>query len=142
MGLSNALLSILADLVATHWPEQRIFIATAEHNSATYLDQWLWECDENRFFPHRLMTEKGSKQDIIIGWQPPMDNFDILINIQQPAPKFASKGQQVVDFVPADTSQKQHARRRYRDYQAMRFELKTQPFHAKQLKVSSTPIKS
>ena len=66
----------------------------------------------------------------MIHWQPPEAHYDVLINLQKTAPKFAQSPQQVIDFVPADEAGKQLARVRYREYQMMGLVLATQQLEA------------
>ena len=94
-----------------------LFILTEDERMAHLLNEWLWAFDAKRFIPHRIAEEKGLAQDVLIHWQLPEAHYDVLINLQKTAPKFAQSPQQVIDFVPADEAGKQLARVRYREYQ-------------------------
>ncbi len=115
----------IAAIVADLWPGKRIFILTADQATAKVVDDWLWRFDANRFIGHAVIGQPCVATGVHIGWGDPRAPYDVLVNLQQAAPQFAQAMQQVIDFVPMDESQKQLARKRYREYQHMGFALST-----------------
>lgn len=124
------LLQAALSVIAKRWAAQRLFVLTEDETTARLLDQWLWRFDAERFIPHRIAGDNGLAQDVMIHWQPPTEHYDVLINLQKTTPKFAQRGQQVIDFVPTDEAGKQLARVRYREYQMMGLVLVTQQLEA------------
>ncbi|GLX85862.1 DNA polymerase III subunit chi [Thalassotalea loyana] len=104
----------------------RAYIYTEDLNQAHDIDELLWSFDPQAFVPHNLVGE-GNKQGaaIEIGHQPPKNRRPVLINLTTQVPNFANQYQQIIDFVPANSTLKQHARERFKQYRSMGFSLNT-----------------
>lgn len=97
--------------------KQRVFVYTAGQPDAEAFDELLWQFDAERFVPHNLSGE-GPKYGapIEIGWQPPRQNRQVLLNLADNIPEFANRFSQIIEFVPVDAQLKAQARERYKQY--------------------------
>lgn len=97
--------------------KKRVFVYTASQQDAEQLDELLWQFDPDRFVPHNLTGEGPAYgAPVEIGWQPPRQNRQVLLNLSTEIPAFANRFQQVIEFVPADEQLKAQARERYKQY--------------------------
>lgn len=107
---------------------QTVFILAQTQEQAEFLDEMLWQQDPHSFVPHGLSDEATVTQaPVEIGTSAPKRHRQILINLADTIPAFANRFTQIIDFVPADESQKQQARERYKQYRALGFTLETVP---------------
>ena len=115
-------------LAAHHYSQgQKVFISTDDRQHAFLVDEFLWQFDGDSFVPHNLMGE-GPRygSPVEISWGQPKQRRQVLINLRNTAPEFATQFTQVVDFVPKDESLKTLARQRYATYRKMGIQLATQ----------------
>jgi DNA polymerase-3 subunit chi len=126
----NALLKAACQIIATHYLRgERVFMLTKDQAQAEAADQCLWQFDAQQFVPHNLTGEGPSGgAPVEIGWQPPRQRRQTLINLAPQAPSFAVNYAQIIDFVPGDETGKQQARERYKIYRQLGIELQTQPY--------------
>jgi DNA polymerase III subunit chi len=93
---------------------KRVFIATMDVKSAEQVDELMWQRPSDQFIPHNLQGEGPHYgAPIEIGHQPPQGRRHVLINLCHPLPLFAVNFNQIIDFIPSDTEQKQQARERF-----------------------------
>lgn len=104
----------------------RVFIYTADEAQANAIDECLWQRDANSFVPHSLQGE-GPRHGapVEIGFQPPRQRYQILINLHEQTPQFAVNFTQIIDFVPTPDDLKQQARERYKHYRQIGLPLQT-----------------
>ena len=94
---------------------QRVFIYTDNKSDAHLIDEHLWGFEADSFVPHNLQGEGPAMgAPVEIGDSTPVGNRKILINLAQTVPDFIRRFNQVFDFVPLQTEQKQAARERYK----------------------------
>lgn len=107
---------------------QRVFIYTQDQDKAQDIDEMLWAFDADSFVPHNLIGE-GPKNGaaVEISWQAPTNRRPVLINLTSTVPNFANQFSHIIDFVPADETQKQQARDRFRTCRQWGFQVETQP---------------
>lgn len=106
----------------------RVLVACQDQRQAERVDEYLWQLDTDQFVPHNLAGEgmrNGSPVEICWEGKRSNSNRDLLINLQESFPEFASLYQNVIDFVPADERLKSLARERYKSYKTVGFNLKT-----------------
>jgi len=106
---------------------QRVFIYSADQQTAHQLDELLWAFEPDSFVPHNLPGE-GPKNGaaVEISWQPPTNRRPVLINLTSTVPNFANQFSLIVDFVPHDETLKQQARERYKGYRQWGFQVDNQ----------------
>ena len=96
---------------------QRVFVYTARQQDAELIDQLLWQFDADSFVPHNLSGEGPARgAPVEISWQPPRQSRQILINLANEIPAFASRFTDIIEFVPSQAAAKAQARERYKQY--------------------------
>ena len=102
-----------------------IFCDSAEQ--ADFLDDLLWEFDENAFVPHQIVgledDEDMADTPVLIvppGVEIPMRSLVINLRTDLPPPGY----ERVLEIVPADESAREPARKRWLEYKKLGFELK------------------
>lgn len=128
-GLSHAVAILACQLTTARFRQnQTLFLLAQTQEQAEQLDEMLWQQDPNSFVPHGLSDEATVTQaPVEIGTGMPKRSRQVLINLADSIPPFANRFAQIIDFVPADESQKQQARDRYKQYRALGFTLETVP---------------
>ena len=128
-GLSRAVAVLACQLTTARFRQnQTLFLLTQTQEQAEQLDEMLWQQDPHRFVPHGLSDEATVIQaPVEIGTGMPKRSRQVLVNLADSIPAFANRFAQIIDFVPADESQKQQARDRYKQYRALGFTLETVP---------------
>jgi DNA polymerase III subunit chi len=109
--------------------QQKVFIYTQEQASAELIDELLWSFEPDSFVAHNLPGE-GPKfgAPVEISWLAPTSRRPILINLTDTVPSFAAQFSQIIDFVPAEETQKQQARERFKQYRQRQFAIDTLPW--------------
>ncbi|WP_290614358.1 DNA polymerase III subunit chi [Arsukibacterium sp. UBA3155] len=96
---------------------QRVFVYTASQQDAELIDQLLWQFDADSFVPHNLSGEGPARgAPVEISWQAPRQSRQILINLATDIPAFASRFNDIIEFVPSQAAAKAQARERYKQY--------------------------
>ncbi|MAD75483.1 MAG: DNA polymerase III subunit chi [Rheinheimera sp.] len=96
---------------------QRVFVYTASQQDAELIDQLLWQFDAHSFVPHNLSGEGPARgAPVEISWQAPRQSRQILINLATDIPAFASRFNDIIEFVPSQAAAKAQARERYKQY--------------------------
>ena len=128
-GLSRAVAVLACQLTTARFRQnQTLFLLTQTQEQAEQLDEMLWQQDPHSFVPHGLSDEATVIQaPVEIGTGMPKRSRQVLVNLADSIPAFANRFAQIIDFVPADESQKQQARDRYKQYRALGFTLETVP---------------
>ena len=128
-GLSLSVAVLACQLTTARFRQnQTLFLLAQTQEQAEQLDEMLWQQDPNSFVPHGLSDEATVTQaPVEIGTGMPKRSRQVLINLADSIPAFANRFAQIIDFVPADESQKQQARDRYKQYRALGFTLETVP---------------
>ena len=128
-GLSRAVAVLACHLTTARFRQnQTLFLLTQTQEQAEQLDEMLWQQDPHSFVPHGLSDEATVTQaPVEIGTGMPKRSRQVLVNLADSIPAFANRFAQIIDLVPADESQKQQARDRYKQYRALGFTLETVP---------------
>jgi DNA polymerase III subunit chi len=105
----------------------RIYILTAEDESAQRLDRLLWTFSAGSFIPHGLRSRPADGDlPILIGPQePPAEYEDVLIQLAPQVPECFSRFQRVAEIVNGDNDEKTRARERFRFYRERGYALQT-----------------
>lgn len=121
---------LACNLAASAWRlGKRILIACETQEQALAIDEALWQRDPNEFVPHNLSGEATQyATPIEISWRGKRNaqRRDLLINLQQDVPEFSHSFTQLIDFVPAEESQKAQARERYKQLRMQGWQLSTE----------------
>lgn len=125
----TALEALACRLAGDWWRKgKRVLIACDNQEQAERLDEALWKIDVSQFVPHNLAGE-GPKYGapVELCWPAKRGNAprDLLINLQPQFPDFATAFHEVIDFVPHEEALKELARKRYKTYRSVGFNLKT-----------------
>ena len=128
-GLSRAVAVLACQLTTARFRQnQTLFLLTQTQEQAEQLDEMLWQQDPHSFVPHGLSDVATVTQaPVEIGTGMPKRSRQVLVNLADSIPAFANRFAQIIDFVPADESQKQQARDRNKPYRALGFTLETVP---------------
>ncbi len=104
----------------------RVFIHCNHQKDAEYLDELLWTYKDDSFIPHNLQGEGPEPPPPVqIGFDKEPRGFsDILINLSDSIPTYASRFNRVIELVSAAEEAKIISRDHYRAYRAKGYELK------------------
>jgi DNA polymerase-3 subunit chi len=125
---ANAHLSVACQQATRCYREDKqVFIFTEDKDTAHQLDEMLWQQEPNSFVPHNLPGEgpRGGAP-VEISWQAPTKKRQVLINLSQRIPQFASQFNEIIDFVPLEPALKQAARERYKQFRGYGLTVDTQ----------------
>lgn len=118
------------NLAAAAWRlGKKILIACETEQQALEIDEALWQRDATEFVPHNLSGEATQyATPIEISWKGKRNaqRRDLLINLQQDVPDFSHSFTRLIDFVPAEETQKAQARERYKQLRAAGWTLSTE----------------
>lgn len=105
----------------------RIYILTADHDSAQRLDQLLWTFSAGSFIPHGLGAQAaGAELPVLLGRETPPAAFeDVLITLAPEVPECFSRFQRVAEVVGGGADDKTQARERFRFYRDRGYALQT-----------------
>ncbi|OOF86887.1 DNA polymerase III subunit chi [Rodentibacter ratti] len=121
---------LACNLAASAWRlGKRILIACETEQQALDIDEALWQRDPNEFVPHNLSGEATQyPTPIEISWRGKRNaqRRDLLINLQQDVPEFSHSFTQLIDFVPVEETQKEQARKRYKQLRMQGWQLSTE----------------
>lgn len=121
---------LACDLAAKAWRAgKRVLIACETEQQANNIDELLWAREPDDFVPHNLSGEATTyATPIEISWQGKRNaqRRDLLISLQSTIPDFINSFNQVIDFVPADETEKAQARERYKQYRQMGWQMGTE----------------
>ncbi len=98
--------------------KNRVFINAASPDQAHALDQLLWTFRDGSFVPHcRAGTGSDQDEPVTIGsGETPAAPFDVLINLAEEAPRWATGSARIAEIVGADPQSRTAGRKRYRHY--------------------------
>jgi DNA polymerase-3 subunit chi len=100
-----------------------IFCESAEQ--ADFLDDLLWDFDDDAFVPHQIVgTDEDEEVTPVLlvppGVETPMRGLVINLRTELPPPGY----ERVLEIVPADQAARAPARKRWLEYKQLGFELK------------------
>lgn len=118
---------LACQLAAENWRlGKRVLIACEDQIQAEKLDEMLWQREPHQFVPHNLAGEGpryGAPVELCWPTKRGSSTRDILINLQSSFADCATAFHEVIDFVPINEQLKQLARKRYKTYRSMGFNL-------------------
>ncbi|BGI51084.1 MAG: DNA polymerase III subunit chi [Arsenophonus endosymbiont of Ceratovacuna japonica] len=118
---------LACQLAVENWRiDKSILIICEDKIQAERLDKMLWENEPYQFIPHNLVRNDSYYiAPIEISWSTKENNIikDILINLKSTFIDFIPLFNEVIDFVPIDEHLKQLARKRYKIYRNIGFNL-------------------
>lgn len=100
-----------------------VHVHVADEAAAHALDARLWSFNAGSFVPHRLVGATG-RAPVWIGWQPPAQPGEVLLNLSDEVPHFFSGFRRVLELVPSDPPGRERARTRYRFYRERGYPLR------------------
>jgi len=105
----------------------RIYILTANHESAQRLDRLLWTFSAGSFIPHGLPGQTANADlPVLVGQEEPPAAFeDVLITLAPEVPECFSRFQRVAEVVGGGEDDKTLARGRFRFYRDRGYTLQT-----------------
>ena len=129
----DALENFACRLVETVWQRgHRVFVLAASDAAARRLDDLLWTFRDESFVPHRRIGAEGfpaaepASEPVLVGtpgaWN---GEIEVLLNLTASVPGEAARTPRIAEVVPSGGSGRDAGRRRYREYRARGFELRT-----------------
>ncbi|MFT8229905.1 MAG: DNA polymerase III subunit chi [Enterobacterales bacterium] len=125
---NNNIELLVCNLSNFFWKEgKKILIACSSYTQAIKIDYLLWTYKKDSFLPHSLINSKYSNiSPILIGWGNNLSCIiykDLLINLLPNVLKFMLDFNEIIDFVPHQIFLKQLARKRYKQYLNLGFQI-------------------
>lgn len=103
----------------------RVCLLSDTREQAADLDELLWTFRDISFVPHALAdSDTVADVPVVLSWNDyPAEQTDVLINLGDAIPSAADKFVRIMEIVGGDTSERQRARDRYRQYREQSHEL-------------------
>lgn len=93
----------------------RVYLHTADAESATQLDELLWNFRPQSFLPHALLDDSSDR--VVIGWHDhPGDHSDVMINLALSVPAFIGRFARVAEVVVQSPHVRDPLRKSYAFY--------------------------
>ena len=98
----------------------RVFVHCKNQHDAEHLDELLWTYKDDSFIPHNLQGEGPEPPPPVqIGFDKEPRGFnDILINMANPIPTYATRFKRVIELVATYEEAKTISRDHYREYRS------------------------
>lgn len=100
----------------------RIHVHLPDESSAHKLDELLWTFRDGSFVPHSIVGGPNAPVTIGFGANPPAVT-DLLINLTDAVPDFATSFSRIAEIVDADPERRKRSRRRYAEYREKGFSI-------------------
>jgi len=102
----------------------RVHIHTTSEEMAGVLDNLLWTFRDISFIPHEIYNGINNEETpVTIGFGNSFpEQSQVMINLDYKIPQFAFNFDRIVEIVGGNDTNKQHARRRYRQYKDENYE--------------------
>lgn len=99
--------------------QRHVYIHTASHEEAVFLDTFFWQQPVEGFLPHSLLSkDPEAKHPVVIGYgTEPGPCHDVLINLAPQTPNFFSRFLRVAELITGDEDVRVSGRERWRLYQ-------------------------
>lgn len=107
-----------------HQQGRQVYIHCRDEAHCQDTDALLWQRPHTGFLPHSLATE-GSAPVVLGFGNDPGDYHDVLINLAEQVPDFASRFHRVAELISGNPDERQQGRERYRYYQHRGFPVTT-----------------
>ncbi len=109
----------------------KVLVMTNDTSEAQALSEFLWTYQDIGFLPHVLATdEKHRLTPIVIGTFEDSSEAALLFNLSHKTVIERTGIERILEIVPAEENWRQLGRKKYRDYSAQNFELKTHKIQA------------
>lgn len=114
--------------------QQKVYLHVNTPADAERLDALLWTYKEDSFLPHQIYQETDYPPPIQIGTgNPPSDQQDLLINLNQQIPGFYTQFKRVIEIIYTDTNIQQLGRERFKQYRDQGCQINTYKIKANEL---------
>ncbi len=102
----------------------RVYAHVSSPAEAKKLDEMLWTFKQGSFIPHQSLSDSDDKRTpVSIGTPEQWENEgELLINLSEAAPEFATNYTRVAEIVDGQESSRQAGRKRFRQYREMGLE--------------------
>lgn len=102
----------------------RVYAHAASQAEARQLDEMLWTFKQGSFIPHQSLAEDPDERTPVrIGSPERWENEgELMINLSEAAPEFATNFERVVEIVDGQEASRQAGRKRFKQYRAMGLE--------------------
>ncbi|KGD65572.1 DNA polymerase III subunit chi [Alcanivorax nanhaiticus] len=101
-----------------------VYIHCQNEAHARELDDAFWHTPKTGFLPHAV--HQDSPAPVILGHgSDPGDHHDVLINLTDQVPDFASRFQRVAEMISGEENERQAGRQRFRFYRERGFPVTT-----------------
>tara|TARA_R100001460_G_scaffold61745_3_gene101870 strand:+ start:462 stop:881 length:420 start_codon:yes stop_codon:yes gene_type:complete len=101
-----------------------VYIHCRDADHARQLDDQFWQAPATGFLPHAIQQE-GQGPVILGHGGDPGDHHDVLINLTDQVPDFASRFQRVAEMISGAENERQAGRERFRFYRERGFPVTT-----------------
>ncbi len=114
--------------------EQKVYVHAKSLADAERLDTMLWTYKDDSFLPHQIYQETDYPPPIQIGvGNPPSDQQDLLINLDEQIPSFYTQFKRVIEVIYADANIQQLGRERFKQYRDQGCQINTYKIKANEL---------
>jgi DNA polymerase-3 subunit chi len=102
----------------------RIYAHVSSQAEAKKLDEMLWTFKQGSFIPHQSLNDSDDERTpVSIGTPEQWENEgELLINLSEAAPEFATNYTRVAEIVDGQEASRQAGRKRFRQYREMGLE--------------------
>ena len=101
-----------------------VYVHCASEAQAQALDEQFWQAPQTGFLPHALSGDDSAP--VILGYgDNPGQHHDVLINLADTVPNFASRFQRVAELISGEETERAQGRERSRFYRERGFPVTT-----------------
>ncbi|MDX1804775.1 MAG: DNA polymerase III subunit chi [Alcanivorax sp.] len=104
--------------------QRLVYVHCRDATEAEQLDSLFWESPHTGFLPHGLAVEGFAPVTLGHG-QDPGNHHDVLINLTDQVPDFASRFQRIAEVVSGADNEREQGRQRFRFYRDRGFPVTT-----------------
>ncbi|EKF74120.1 DNA polymerase III subunit chi [Alcanivorax hongdengensis A-11-3] len=121
-GVRQALAWRIADKALRQ--QRQVYIHCRDENHARELDNHFWHTPKSGFLPHAVCGDAHAPVMLGHGGDPG-EHHDVLINLTDQVPDFASRFQRVAEMISGADNERQKGRERFRFYRERGFPVTT-----------------
>lgn len=104
--------------------ERRVYVYVASPEEAISFNTQLWTFHDISFVPHEIYKPEISAP-VVIGWEEPLANFDVLLNLTLNIPSFFKAFNHIIEVIPNISEIKAKGREKYKYYHGQKIKLET-----------------
>lgn len=101
-----------------------VYVYVASPEEAESFNTQLWTFHDISFVPHEIYKPE-IKAPVVIGWEEPQANFDVLLNLTLNVPTFFTAFNHIIEVIPNISEIKAKGREKYKYYQGQKIKLET-----------------